>query len=166
MTTADDIATALEGVQPHARPILLRFLTHLGQTTDPTLLVLRSHLLLEELVHAAIASALREPAHVEKARLSFAQSVALLKSLSGVHPADRSWQFLSRINVLRNHLSHSLESPALERDIDALIKIVAPRTSAPIVAGEERAYHFTLAVAFVGGRLASFIPPPASPGAP
>jgi hypothetical protein len=156
MTTAADISAALEGVPAHARPILLRFLSQLSQTSDPTLLVLRSHLLLEEIIHAAIASAMRDPAHLP--RLQFAQSVAILKALSGVHPADRTWHFLSRLGALRNHLSHSLETSALERDIDALIKIVAPQTAASIAAGEERAYLFTLAVAFIGGRLASLVP--------
>ena len=162
MTIEAAIAAALEGVPAHAHPHLLRVILHLSQTDDPTLLVLRGHLLLEELINAAIAASVRDSRHLTSARLSYAQSLALLKAIVGVHPADRSWAFLTRLGVLRNALSHRLEVPALERDMDALIAIVAPAPKGAIVKGQERTYRFTLAVAFVAGRLTSLLAPATS----
>ncbi len=157
-----DFDSLLEGIPDPERKVLERFLATLSQTIDPTLTVLRSHLLLEELLWKGIAAAVPYPGHLDSVRLNFARLIQLFKALHGDGGNDkqRTWNFLSRLNKLRNDLAHNIDVPQLEATMDELTAVMAVSVPTRIEPTHRRAYLFTLAVALVGGQLGSVLRSP------
>lgn len=92
----------------HHRENFLRLISQLEG--DPAAItVLKGHLLLEEMITAAIEKSVFHPEHLEAARLTFAQKVSIARSLSLDEPKNSIWDLVERLNKLRNVLSHSLE---------------------------------------------------------
>jgi hypothetical protein len=78
--------------------------------SDPTLLVLKAHLLVEEVLYEFIQSQSHQPKYIEDARLSFAQCISLAKAFHRFSRPDWwAWIALSKLNSLRNLLAHNLE---------------------------------------------------------
>jgi hypothetical protein len=78
--------------------------------TDPTYLVLKAHLLAEEILYEFLQSQARQPKYIEGARLSFAQCISLAKAFHRFSRPDWwAWSALSKLNSLRNLLAHNLE---------------------------------------------------------
>ena len=102
-----------------------RFLRHLSEVDDLTLVVLKGHLLMEELLNDIIADFCELPEYVEEARLSFFHKSKLVRALSGQdvqgQPTDDPWRSLEALNSLRNQLAHHLEPKHLEQKIDQFI---------------------------------------------
>jgi hypothetical protein len=93
---------------------------------DLTIVVLRGHLVLEELLFTAVSSHCREPEHLKLARLRFPQLVSLLRALErdpSVPPAY--WEALGQLNTLRNALAHNLEPSDLAARVQNFVAIVA-----------------------------------------
>ena len=157
-----DFDSLLEGIAEPEREILEHFLTTLSQTIDPTLTVLRSHLLLEELLWRGIAAAVPYPEHLDSLRLNFARLISLFKALygDGGNDKQRTWTFLSRLNTLRNNLAHNIDVPQLEATMDELTASMAVSVSTRREPTHRRAYLFTLAVGFVGGQVGSVLRSP------
>lgn len=79
-------------------------------TTDPTYLVLKSHLLAEEVLYRFIESQTHRPRALSEARLGFAQLVALCQAFHRCSKEDWwGWAALKKLNSLRNLLAHKLE---------------------------------------------------------
>jgi hypothetical protein len=101
-------AQALDRLVAHFRP----------QQSDPTYLVLKAHLLAEELLYDFVQGQVLRPHHVEKARLSFAQLIALAHSMHRFSADDWwGWAALQKLNSLRNLLAHNLEPDNLQERI-------------------------------------------------
>jgi len=102
-----------------------RFLRHLSEVDDLTLVVLKGHLLMEELVNEIIADFCELPEYVEELRLSFFHKSKLARALSGKNlqgePTDDPWRSLEALNSLRNQLAHQLEPKHLDQKIDQFI---------------------------------------------
>jgi len=95
---------------------LVRFLN--PATEDPTYLVLKAHLLAEEVLYRFIESQAHRPGHLIDARLGFAQLVALCRSFHRFSKEDWwVWAALKKLNSLRNLLAHSLEPKDLQNRI-------------------------------------------------
>jgi hypothetical protein len=94
--------------------------------TDGTLMILKGHLLLEELLYGAVLSKCPNPAHVERAQLRFFQLLILVRSLyltpspeqKGSFNEETFWDALEAFNTLRNRLAHKLEP----KDLSSLLK--------------------------------------------
>lgn len=92
---------------------LVRFLK--PATEDPTYLVLKAHLLAEEVLYRFIESQAHRPDPLSDARLGFAQLVALCRSFHRYSKEDWwGWAALKKLNSLRNLLAHSLEPKDLQ----------------------------------------------------
>lgn len=77
---------------------------------DPTFLVLKAHLLAEEVLFCFIESQAHRPGFLSDARLGFAQLVALSRSFHRYSKEDWwGWAALKKLNSLRNLLAHNLE---------------------------------------------------------
>ena len=103
-----------------------RFLEILRTPDDLVSLVLRGHLVVEELLFAAVSAHCQEPEHLKTARLRFPQLVALLRALekdSAVPP--NYWTALSELNRLRNALAHNLEPQDLVSRVARFVAVVA-----------------------------------------
>jgi hypothetical protein len=82
----------------------------LPTSNDLVGLVLRGHLIVEELLFAACTAYCRDPAHLKMARLRFPQLVSLLRALEKIPAVPPAyWSALLELNSLRNTLAHQLE---------------------------------------------------------
>jgi hypothetical protein len=92
------------------------------------LLILKSHLLLEELLNKAVRANCANPEYFDRANLRFSQLVNIARALLPA-PSDNSfpssqtpmlWNGIDALNTLRNRCAHRLDfkndlSPILER---------------------------------------------------
>jgi hypothetical protein len=89
-------------------------------TEDPTYLVLKAHLLAEEVLYRFIENQAHRPEALSEARLGFAQLIALCRSFHTYSKEDWwGWVALKKLNSLRNLLAHNLEPKNLrDRIVD------------------------------------------------
>ena len=77
--------------------------------SDPAaLVVLKGHLVVEEKITAAIEKFVFHPEQLERARLSFADKVAIARSISLYGANNSMGDVVLKLNALRNRLAHSL----------------------------------------------------------
>ena len=105
-------------------PLWNRINRLLPRTQDPTLVLLKGHLLIEEQLFAIIAKHCRDASTLEEARLTFVQKLrvaqALSNSLSGQgFPLIQS---LKKLNSIRNRMAHHAEIPDLDSRIDEYLR--------------------------------------------
>jgi hypothetical protein len=111
----DDLAPGLERFKKAFEP----------EAGDITFLVLKSHLLLEELLRDFLSKQLRHPEAIKGARLSFNQILKLSQALaSTLEPNDWRWAALIDMNRLRNALAHEFESEAINTLVERIVKTV------------------------------------------
>ncbi len=90
---------------------------HLDGITDPTLLILKTHLLLEQALRAEVAANVRHPRFLKQANLRFYQVLNLAKAMfyesmdneDRARDIDQIWDAVEALNALRNQLAHHLE---------------------------------------------------------
>lgn len=114
-------AEELERILPdsHHRETFKRLISHLD--LDRTaLVVLKGHLVLEEQITRGISNFLNHPEHLEDARLSFAQKLAVARCCSLDQNKNSMWELIAKLNRLRNNLSHSLEGESRTRATEAV----------------------------------------------
>jgi len=94
--------------------------------TDGTLMILKGHLLLEEVLYSAVRRKCPNPIHLESAQLRYLQLVHLVHALyliptpeqRGDFKEELFWDALEAFNTLRNRLAHKLEP----KDLSVLLK--------------------------------------------
>jgi hypothetical protein len=86
--------------------------------SDPTYLVLKAHLLAEEVLYEFLQSQSYQPKCIDDAKLSFVQCLSLAKSFHKFSRPDWwAWSALSRLNSLRNLIAHNLEPTSTKEKI-------------------------------------------------
>ncbi len=100
----------LERIIPdkHQRDSFLHLIGHLD-LDRAAMVALKGHLVIEEKITAAIEKFVFHPEHLDDARLTFAQKLAISRSLSLDENKNSMWELVAKLNRLRNTLSHSLE---------------------------------------------------------
>lgn len=99
-----------------------QLLSLLKAPDDLTSLVLRGHLVVEELLFSAIAMHCADPTYLKDAKLRFPQMAALLRALDklpSVHP--KIWVAVTELNSLRNSLAHVLEPKDIAKRVEKFI---------------------------------------------
>jgi len=94
----------------------------LDNLTDGTLLVLKGHLLIEEILYNEVSARLAHPEFLDKANLRFYQLLHLARAIFELPTADEKrnkridimWDGIEALNTLRNRLSHRLEPTDIE----------------------------------------------------
>jgi hypothetical protein len=88
-----------------------RVIEHLPKDIDdPILVVLKGHLLSEEIMHSLMKKKLPHPEYIVSARMTYSQTVSLCQAISDDERHDKwVWNGLKKLNNIRNHYSHSLE---------------------------------------------------------
>ncbi len=87
----------------------------------PANVVLKGHLLIEEKLSAALDKFVFHGEFLEDARLTFAQKLALCRSISLDRGDDPIWDLIAKLNKLRNALSHSLDGERRANEIEAIL---------------------------------------------
>jgi hypothetical protein len=108
-----------------------RFLAHLPTNGDLELAILKTHLLVEELLTAIIVRAARRSDKVETARLRFAQKLELAQAFNEL--AWDSWlaESITLLNTTRNKLAHSLSAADVQRHCDSFVAVVERQHGVP-----------------------------------
>lgn len=93
------------------------FFDEVRYVDDTAQIVLKGHLVVEDLMNKALESFMLHGEHIEDARLQFHQKLEICKSISLSDNKNNMWNLIMKIYVLRNALSHSLDKDRRERAI-------------------------------------------------
>ena len=126
-----------------------RFLRLMPKTQDLSLIVLKGHLLIEEILQEIINQHLKEPDALSDARLTFFHRLRLVQALTG--KTARVWKSVEKLNQIRNQLAHKLEPSDLESRIDEFIKDWAEDTFTTCSDSKERAKRLRNTLALICG---------------
>lgn len=118
----------------------------LAKSDDPTLLILRTHLLIEERMRDVLAGACQSADELEPARLSFYQVYCLCRAIVG-RTDEPAWAFVTRLNEVRNRMAHHLDPG----DLDELVGSVAAKLRARYGGTKTPVERLQLAAYFVCG---------------
>jgi len=90
------------------------------------MIVLKGHLLIEQLLTSLLSHHCDAPDFMRKTGLRFPQKVALLKAMVILPFPDQLWRFLELINQLRNDFSHDPE-PEVKKHLEVVRELTDPR---------------------------------------
>lgn len=124
--------------------------------------ILRSHLFVEHFVTECLISFNPSLGNLEKARLTFAQKLALIENYSP--ELQEIAVGIRRLNKIRNQLAHNLEACVTEQDKEVLLSVKTFRALREALAAPEKPSENSMDVLedfakHVGGRLASLADP-------
>jgi hypothetical protein len=100
-----------------------RYATFLPDTDDVSLVVLKGHLILEELLLALVERHCFNPNSLAKARLSFAQITYVAQAIFRLPESAPWWEPIRQLNTLRNSLVHQLQPNELEKKVNELYSL-------------------------------------------
>ena len=103
-------------------PVLARVSRHLEPIEDVTLLLLKSHLLVEQQINSALHKIFPGFASLDVGRLTYHQRIQVVRALDGNRKAEDALRFAERLNLVRNRLANRLEPIGTE---DAIVNFIA-----------------------------------------
>ena len=98
-----------------------RALAQLPRGVDPTLLILKTHLVVEEALNEVLTQCLHNPEHLFRARLSFSQRLKVLQALAPYRAFHDLAEAIELLNSVRNTLAHQL---APSKHVDLIPKFI------------------------------------------
>lgn len=104
---------------------LASLVKHLPHYSEPaTLILLKGHLLVEELLRGYVDRRLPNPAAFKHDQFLFAKILMLCRCLTP--PSTKSWAFdaAKKLNDVRNEVAHELEAPGLDVKIESFVSLV------------------------------------------
>src|SRR3954451_10658603 len=125
-------------------PVLARVARHLESIEDVLLLLLSSHLLVEQQINSALHKIFPGFASLDVGRLTYYQRIQLVRALDSSKKAEDALRFAERLNLLRNRLANQLEPIGIE---DAAVEFVNEMAiSVPIKFGDARPLGLRMAM--------------------
>lgn len=131
-----------------------------NEAGDPTFSILKAHLLFEELLNEYITFCLPNPTALKGARLSFAQTLALVTALEAPGAELKwYWEALQKLNSLRNKLAHNVVLTDLQMQSQTLAKFITEKLEEPLTpsnicvineAGNHTATYTMIDISMVG----------------
>ena len=95
-------------------PVLARVLRYLEPIDDVTLLLLRSQLLVEQQINAALQKILPGAVALDVGRLTFYQRIQVMRALDVNKKVENALRFAERMNSIHNRLAHQLEPVGID----------------------------------------------------
>ena len=105
-----------------SRRHIFRYDEHMPDTDDLALVVLKGHLLVEEVLVELTDLVLPHSQELDNARLTFYQRACVVKAAIPSKPDD-CWPLVFALNSLRNDLAHNLEPPKLQAHLLDLFRL-------------------------------------------
>ena len=97
---------------------------------DNTLVILKAHLLSEELMYKHLSVKLPHPEYLAGGRFTYSQTIRLSRAVCGDERHDKwVWGALSKLNKIRNRYGHNLEPTGVEKEIDELLQLINAHAS-------------------------------------
>jgi len=87
---------------------LKKFEAYLAGLTEIDLIILRGHLLLEEILYSIVGEFVFHPTFIKKSDINFSQMVNIARSMSLDDENNSIWGLILAINKLRNKIAHEL----------------------------------------------------------
>ncbi|MEC8963732.1 MAG: hypothetical protein VX649_02850 [Pseudomonadota bacterium] len=100
-----------------------KFSEEVKYVDDSAQILLKGHLVAEDLMNQALEAFVLHVEHIENAKLQFHQKLELCKAISVNDNNNNMWNLIKKINVLRNALSHSLDPDRREKAVKSLASI-------------------------------------------
>ena len=110
---------------PTLEEVRAKFTDQLRNVDDVAQIVLKGHLVMEEVMTESIQTFLLHKEFVEDARLQFHQKLQLCRAMSVSDHENNMWNLVASINAVRNHLSHSLDPAGRSKRIESLYSTFA-----------------------------------------
>lgn len=107
----------------HLRRYILRWDDFMPDTEDLSLIVLKGHLLVEEMLTELLEHILPFPQHIEALNLRFSHKVSIVRAACKHEENNKAWNLINTLNKTRNELIHNLEPPKLEKVLKNLFSI-------------------------------------------
>jgi len=110
---------------------MVKFLECLPKNGDVELSLLKTHLLIEEVLTKIITDRALNPEYIEASKLQFHQKVNLAKAFSHIHNEGWLWGAIKKLNNARNKLSHNLSNSEISEKIEEFICFVESEQTKP-----------------------------------
>ena len=110
-------------------PVLARISRHLETIDDATLLLLRSQLLVEQQINAALQKILPGAVSLDVGRLTFHQRIQVLRALDVSRKGEDALRFAERLNSIHNRLAHQLEPIGIDEATVGFVNDLAAAVS-------------------------------------
>ena len=94
--------------------VLARVSRYLESIEDVTLLLLKSHLLVEQQINSALHKIFPGFASLDTGRLTYHQRIQVIRALDSTRKAEDALRFAERLNLVRNRLANQLEPVGIE----------------------------------------------------
>lgn len=130
---------------------------HLSDLRDLTLLVLKSHLLIEEQINWTLREVMPNAAALDDGRFTFYQRVQVLRAINRVDRMDKTLDFAERLNRIRNMLAHKLEPTGIDDEVKTFVTDFAASMAMKTFNVTAPTNHqLTLCVSYICGAIHSF----------
>jgi hypothetical protein len=97
-----------------------RFMSEIAYVDDLSQIILKGHLVIEEIMTEAITRFVFHSEIAKEAKLQFHQKLTICRAISVREENNPMWELVAKINSLRNHLSHSLNDHERTKRINSL----------------------------------------------
>jgi len=94
------------------------------ESGDLELILLKGHLLIEEVLTAIINAGIRKPAVLEAAKIPFAMKQKIARAVIPGTDMPLLWEAVSSVNTARNALAHGLEPDRTVKTVRSFISLV------------------------------------------
>lgn len=132
---------------------LTRILRQLASIDDITLLLLRSHLLVEQQINTALQKILSGAVALDMGRLTFHQRIQVLRTLDVSRKVEDALRFAERLNSIRNRLAHQLEPVGIDDATAGFVNDVAAAVSMRFEDAPPLNVRMALCIEYICGRL-------------
>ena len=83
-----------------------------------TIIALKGHLLIEELLDEIIWAYCQSPEVLQDVEIRFPAKIKLVVALTGTHELSTVWRLCEKLNSLRNSLAHKIEHPSTQKKLN------------------------------------------------
>ena len=114
---------------------LRRFLNMVPNHGYVELVVLKAHLMIEELMWKLLELPLKKPNAINKKEFDFSHCLSLVEAIYWHEKTDWLWKAIRQINGIRNSLAHNVDTvndEKLTHRFDALDKLIAENSGVPM----------------------------------
>lgn len=125
------------------------FLNLIQGIEDTLVLILKAHLLLEEIMQIAIERAVKNPSAIRPLNFECSKKIALAEALYGDTIPTWVWSATRQLNRIRNDLAHNVEPKGLDERIDSFCQFVK-RESGQSFADAEDKYILNEVLGLIG----------------
>lgn len=108
-----------------------RLQKHLPKQSDSIVVILKGHLLCEEILDSLIKKHCKDQEAIDSVEITFFLKIHIAKALIGRKLGDyyvpsQVWEIFESLNSLRNELAHSLESEKVSSKIQRFLSVAHP----------------------------------------